>query len=93
MARYTQTFETGKTVAEMRSFIDEKMLSRPETRIVISEHRWEGNVLHASGNLGTGTLTLEHGKVIVDIELTAFGSMAQSQIDRVLNDQFKRIGG
>ena len=92
MARLTHTIETGKSVAEMRTFIDTKMLSRPEAKMLLAEHRWEGNVLHASGGLGTGTMTLEHGKVVIDIDLSAFGAIAQSQIERTLENEFKRIG-
>jgi len=83
--------ETGKSVAETRVFIDQKILARPEATMLLAEHRWEGNVLHASGSLGTGTMTVEHGKVLVDLELSAFGQVARNQIERTLNEQFKRL--
>lgn len=84
MARITQTIETGKSIVEMRSFIDTKALGRPELALLLDTHRWEGNVLHASGKLGHGTLTLEDNRVIVDIELTLFGSAAKGRIEKEL---------
>ena len=85
------SIETGKSVAETRAFIDTKILARPEATMLLAEHRWEGNVLHASGSLGVGTITVEHGLVKIDIELSAFGAVAKTQIERTLTEQFKRL--
>ncbi|MCU0329946.1 MAG: polyhydroxyalkanoic acid system family protein [Candidatus Kapabacteria bacterium] len=92
MARIKQTFETGKSVVEMRTFIDSRVLTRPELSLLLDAHRWEGATLHASGKLGSGTIVLEHGKVHVDIELTLFGAAAQGTIEAKLAEQFKRLG-
>jgi Putative polyhydroxyalkanoic acid system protein (PHA_gran_rgn) len=92
MARIKQTFDTGKSVAEMRLFIDTRVLTRPELSLLLDSHRWEGATLYASGKLGSGTMTLEHGKVHVDIELTLFGAAAQGTIEAQLAKQFKRLG-
>lgn len=91
MARIQQTIDTKQTIAEMRTYIDSKVLSRPDVGIVLSEHRWEGNVLRAQGRLGHGTITLEHNKVIVDIELTILGSAARSTIESTLKKQFGQL--
>ena len=92
MATIHQTIETKKTVVEMRHSIDSKLLTRPELALLLDEHRWEGNVLHARGKLGHGTITLEHGRVIVHIELSLFGSAAKGQIEEALGKQLKRLG-
>lgn len=75
----------------MRTYIDAKILSRTDVGFVMDEHRWEGNVLHAKGRLGLGTITLEHGKVLVDIELTILGSAAKGTIEATLKKQFGQL--
>lgn len=92
MATIHQTVETKKTVAEMRHSLDSKVLSRPELKLLLDEHRWEGNVLHARGKMGHGTITLEEGRVIVHIELSLFGSAAKGQIEEALGKQLQRLG-
>lgn len=91
MARINQTFETGKSVVEMRTYIDTKVLQRPEISLLLESHHWSGNVLYASGKLGQGTITLEHAKVVIDIELSFFGAAAQGAIEQQLREQFKRL--
>ena len=91
MARIKQRFETKKTISETRTFIDQRILSRPEIELLLQEHHWEGNVLHARGALGEGTVTIEHEAVLVDIELSLFGAAAQSRIEQALTDQFKQL--
>jgi hypothetical protein len=91
MARIHQTFDTGKSVIEMRTFIDGRVLSRSEIALLLDTHTWKGNVLHANGKLGSGTITLEHGRVVIDIELSFFGAAAQGAIEQQLRDQFKRL--
>lgn len=91
MARIYQTFETGKSVVEMRTFIDARVLARPEISLLLATHTWKANTLHASGKLGHGTITLEHGRVIIDIELSFFGAAAQGAIEQQLREQFRRL--
>ena len=91
MARIQQSIETQKSVAEMRHLIDTKVLDRPEINMLLSDHRWEGNVLHASGTLGKGTVTLDEGRVTIDIELSMFGSAAKGKIEQTLTDTFKKL--
>ena len=91
MARIQQTIETKKSIVEMRTYIDTKVLLRPDVGLVLSEHHWDGNVLHAKGRLGHGTITLEHGKVLVDIELTILGSAAKGTIEATLKKQFGQL--
>ncbi|MBU3741673.1 MAG: hypothetical protein FGM24_05245 [Candidatus Kapabacteria bacterium] len=93
MARIQQTIDTSKSIVEMRTLIDTKVLGRPEISLLIEQHHWDGNVLHASGKLGKGTITLEHQRVVIDIELSMFGSVAKGAIEQQLNDQIKRIAG
>jgi len=42
--------------------------------------------------MGTGTITLEDKKVILDIHLTLFGSAAKGAIEQTLTDQIKKLG-
>jgi hypothetical protein len=92
MATIHQTIDTNKTAAEMRHLIDSKVLTRPELRLLLDETRWEGNVLHAKGKLGHGTVAVEERKVVIHIELSLFGSAARGQIEQALSDQVKRLG-
>jgi len=91
MARIQQTVETGKTIAEMRSYIDKTILSRSDVALVMSEHHWDGNVLHAKGRLGHGTIALEHHKIIIDIQLNILGSAAKGTIEAAINKQFAQL--
>lgn len=91
MASIQQTFETNKSVAEMRSMIDTKVLDRPEISLLLNEHHWDGNVLHASGSLGKGTVTLDHGRVTIDIELSMFGAAAKGKIEQTLTSTFTQL--
>lgn len=92
MAQLSLTIETGKSVPEMKTFIDSRLLSRPESKMLLTYHHWHGNVLHAKGSLGEGTITLEHRRVVIDIELTTFGEIAKGQIQRTLEKEFTQIG-
>ena len=92
MATIHQTIETNKSVAEMRHSLDEKVLHRTDVTFLLDEHYWDGNVLHAKGKMGTGTITLEDKKVILDIHLTLFGSAAKGAIEQTLTDQLKKLG-
>ena len=92
MASIHQTIQTSKTALEMRLLIDTKVLTRPEFALLVSQHRWEGNVLHANGKMGRGTITLADQLVTVDIELSMFGSAAKGVIEQTMNEQIKRLG-
>ena len=91
MANIKQTIETSKTAMEMRLLIDSKVLTRPELSMLVSTHEWKGNVLHASGKLGHGTITLRDNFVDIDIELSFFGSAAKGAIEQTLSEQIKRL--
>ncbi len=91
MARIQQTIETGKTVVEMRTYIDSTILARSDVSLVMKEHHWDGNVLHAKGGLGHGTITLEHQKLIIDIELNLLGSAAKGTIEATLKKQLEQM--
>ena len=91
MARIQQTIQTSKTALEMRLLIDTKILPRPEFAMLVSEHRWDGNVLHASGKMGRGTITLADQLVTVDIELSLFGSAAKGVIEQTLTEKIKML--
>lgn len=91
MAHIHQTINTSKTALEMRLLIDSKVLPRPEFAMLVSEHRWDGNVLHASGKMGRGTITLADNLVTVDIELSMFGSAAKGVIEQTLTEKLKQL--
>ncbi len=75
----------------MRLLIDSKILTRPEVAMLITEHRWEGNVLHASGKMGRGTISVADQLVTVDIELSMFGSAAKGVIEETLTEKLKQL--
>jgi hypothetical protein len=75
----------------MRLLIDTKVLTRPEVAMLITEHRWEENVLHASGKMGRGTITVADQLVTVDIELSMFGSAAKGVIEQTLTEKIKML--
>jgi len=91
MARIQQTIQTSKSALEMRLLIDSKILTRPEVAMLITEHRWEGNVLHASGKMGRGTITIADQLVTVDIELSMFGSAAKGVIEETLTEKLRQL--
>lgn len=91
MSRIQLAFTTSKSVPEVRSVVETQMLTRPELRALLDTHVWEGNVLHAQGTMGAGTVTLEEGKILVDITLSAFGRVAQGAITAKLQSHFSKI--
>jgi hypothetical protein len=91
MARIQQTIQTSKSALEMRLLIDSKVLNRPEVALLLSEHRWEGNVLHARGRMGHGTITLADNLVTIDIELSMFGAAAKGAIEQTLTEKIKML--
>lgn len=91
MARIQQTIETSKSAFEMRNYVETKVLIRPELKVLISEYHWVDNKLYAEGKLGKGTITLLDNKVIIDIELSLFGTVAKGQIEQTLQEQFKKL--
>ncbi|MBU3699588.1 MAG: hypothetical protein FGM33_06185 [Candidatus Kapabacteria bacterium] len=91
MARIHQTIESSKSALEMRLLIDGKVLNRPEVALLLTEHRWEGNVLHARGKLGHGTITVADNLVTIDIELSMFGAAAKGAIEQTLTEKIKML--
>ena len=91
MARIAFTVETTASVVECRTFINEQVLSRPEAEMLLQDHHWDGDTLHASGSLGAGTISLLPGAIDVDIELSMFGTAAKARIEEVLHDQLKKL--
>ena len=93
MSKIALTVDTNKSIAEMRSFIEDEILTRPEAEMLLNERQWEGDTLHASGSLGSGTIELREGAVVVDIELSMFGMAAKGRVEEVLREQFERLKG
>jgi hypothetical protein len=85
------SFKTTKSTNEIRTFIEETVLTRPEATMLMHEHHWEADVLHASGSLGTGTISILRNEVVIDIELSMFGVAARSRIEEALKEQFTKI--
>jgi len=92
MPTIDQVIETTKSAAEMRHILDSKVLSRPEIRLLLNETRWDGNVLHAKGKMGHGTVSVEERKVVIHIELSLFGAAAKGAIESTLSEQIKKLG-
>ncbi len=92
MATITKVIETSKTALEMQILITTKVLPRPEVSVLLDKTHWEANVLHASGKLGKGTLTVEDYRVIIHIELSLFGSAARGTVEQILTEQVTRLG-
>lgn len=91
MARIQQTIQTSKSALEMRLLIDNKVLTRSEITMLINDHHWEENVLHASGKMGHGTITLADQLVTIDIELSIFGTVAKGAIEQTLKEKIKML--
>lgn len=91
MSQISMTIESKKSIVEMRSFIEEEILTRPEAEMLLNERRWEGNTLHASGSLGSGTIEVSEGAVVVTIELSIFGIAAKGRVEEVIRSQFGRL--
>lgn len=91
MSRIQLTVETTNSVAECRTFITEQILTRPEAQMLLNEAEWIGDTLHASGSLGSGTIDLLPGQVVIDIELSMFGAAAKGRIEEALTEQFNKL--
>ena len=91
MARIQQTIQTSKSAFEMRDYVETKILTRSELKLLITDYHWKGNTLYASGKLGNGTIELYDNSVVIDIELSIFGSAAKVQIEKTISEQFKKL--
>lgn len=92
MSRIEQTVQTTKTAFEMKKLINQDMLSRPDVLVMLEQHHWDGNVLHASGKLGRGTIDLLDNLATISIELSALGSAAKGTIQDRLLKQINKLG-
>ena len=87
MTHLTFSIETKKSIDETKKFINDRLLSRPEAKMLLSDYRWDANVMHVSGSLGQGSLTVFDGRIEIDIELSQFGAMAKGQIEKTLTKE------
>jgi len=92
MARIQRSFDTKGTKQEMKEYISTKLLPRPELKTLLDKVEWRGDSLYIDSKLGKGSIALEDYKVITDIELSFFGSMAQKKIESALEENFKQLG-
>jgi len=93
MATINRTFETQATADEMKSFVSTKLLPNPALASMLDSAIWQGNVLLVNSKLGKGTITLQDRLVIVNFELTFFGSVAKNAIESTLEKEFKQLKG
>jgi hypothetical protein len=84
MSAIRLSVETQRDAQSMIGFLNTEVLSRSDVSTLLAVHRWEGSVLHASGSLGSGTISVGDFIVEVDIVLSAMGSAARSIIERKL---------
>ncbi len=76
----------------MKEYISTKLLPRPELKTLLDKVEWNGDTLKIDSKLGDGTVTLQDNLVVVDIQLSFFGSMAQKKIESALEENFKQLG-
>jgi hypothetical protein len=86
-----ETIMVNATADVIRTFITETIDGRPDVALLLQEHRWVGNVLHAHGVMGGGTITVADGKVDIDIELSMFGSAVRTKIHEAFHELFKPL--
>lgn len=68
----------------MKQYIVDELLSRPDVGGLLPETRWEHDILHASGPLGTGTVHVTDFHVTVAIELSPAGALAKTLVENKL---------
>lgn len=83
---------TEYTAAEIKAYLDDKVLPRPEIRALFSSAVWHGNILEVKSPLGQGTLDVRDRLVVIHIELSILGGAAKGKIESKLDEMVKGIG-
>jgi len=91
MATIRKSVETDATAAEMKSYINLKVLSRSELQALFDSAVWHGDTLHISSKLGNGTIELFDQKADITIELSLFGSVAKKTLEQTLEKELRQL--
>lgn len=91
MSKLHKKIQTKATAAEMKIFMNTKVLSNSTIHSLIDSHSWNENSLFLSSKFGKGFINLKDYEVEIDIELNMFGSMARNTLEATLDDQFKQL--
>ena len=91
MARIKREFPTKASAQEMKEYVSTKLLPRPELGALLDKVNWQGDTLHVDSKLGSGTIELRDNLVVVDIELSFFGRLAQGKIESTIEQTFKQL--
>lgn len=91
MAKINKTFKTKKSAQEMKEYISEKILTRPELAPLLEKAFWDGFILRVESKIGDGVIIAADNQLDVMIELSFFGSIAQKTIEDQLDKNFKYL--
>jgi|GEM_PF-491352 len=76
---------------EIRSFVDNYLLQRPDVRLMISTATWDGSTMHVTSPFGTGTMTVSMGLLDIKMDLTPFGMAVRSRIEEGLSKAARKL--
>lgn len=91
MATINKAFPTKRTPQELKNDIDELLVKHPDLAAFVGTASWHGSTLKVESKLGVGMITLLPGQIVVDINLTLFGSAAKSTIEKRLSEGMKLL--
>jgi len=91
MAVIQKTINTKATAAEMKTYINQHLLTRKDLSALLNSALWVGNTLNVDSKLGDGTIVLQDFKLEITINLSFFGKIAKKQLESSFDDGFKQL--
>lgn len=91
MSTISKTFKTSKTITEMRQIVNKLILEMPALKSVVEHIEWREDELHFKSKIGDGYFKIMNYSVQILINLNFIGSMAKSQIESALDQEFLKL--
>lgn len=91
MSVIQRTIHTKATAAEMKTYINQHLLTRKDLSVLLNSSIWVGNTLNVDSKLGDGTIVLKDYQIDVTLNLSFFGNVAKKQLESGLDDVFKQL--
>ncbi len=91
MSVLKKQIKTKKTKEEMKSFVNNKILTLPMLSSVVSKTEWQIDRLDFESTLGNGYFLFMENLVELEIKLSFMGNIAKAQIEKAIDTEFLKL--
>jgi len=91
MSVLKKQIKTKKTKEEMKSFVNNKILTLPMLSSVVSKTEWQIDRLDFESTLGNGYFLFMENLVEIEIKLSFMGNIAKAQIEKAIDTEFLKL--